>query len=570
MRDRAPTVLTLLLGVLMLSGCAALHTGSLRVEVETYKGPLSKQPMQQWGELTGLLKSIQEEFKDYNLVLGRLASQIQDEPCTEECRAAIAIYDQLMMQADSAAVQSNDLVQAATALDAVRFPASCRPSPGVERPCADAATQLNPFLKRVAAYSAWLKSIAIIDIYFVNSSNPRRDDPRLIAVAFVNMASESSNQIGSRADALAKQLDGDDGRYLAQSVLLRDSGTTAFVNAYTLNSAMRVPPIAIDSQGNSVYPPSEYFSDEERTRRVRALEQYYADHYWSNINTVVATGQGEASMALIKDDIGNWNLKNFANDPSEMLQAYKNIGLAALKEAAKLAADQTHISDAQKLKNFADQFATGASSGGNQGNLEPLLVALHTDTSGHMQALIDEASAQAHAAAKTIASKTTEAQNNKQWTDKEAQITGECTGRGANVEPTKATAAEVRVRAGNLIKGLTGDATTHAEDARKLAKAAQTSADSAIAAAPGTLHCDDLGKAVASIERAETWRDVRQSEAVLDSLPQQTRSRIADLLSQHERNVAGLVHADAVANEQQRKTSDALKVELPKKSAPIK
>ena len=46
-----------------LSSCARLHTASMRVEVEVYKGPLSKTPQVQWGELDGLLQNIAEYFR---------------------------------------------------------------------------------------------------------------------------------------------------------------------------------------------------------------------------------------------------------------------------------------------------------------------------------------------------------------------------------------------------------------------------------------------------------------------------------------------------------------------------
>jgi hypothetical protein len=69
--------------------------------------------------------------------------------------------------------------------------------------------------------------------------------------------------------------------------------------------------------------------------RVKAVRRLFADHNWSNINTVYASGWGKGSMALIKDDIGNWNLKGFDSDPEDLLKAYKDVSIAALETAMK-------------------------------------------------------------------------------------------------------------------------------------------------------------------------------------------------------------------------------------------
>ena len=78
-------------------------------------------------------------------------------------------------------------------------------------------------------------------------------------------------------------------------------------------------------------------SAETARDRVRAFERIYTDQHWSNINTVFASGEGTIRMALIKDDIGNWNLKSFDQDPSEILAANTRVGLAALDAALQVA-----------------------------------------------------------------------------------------------------------------------------------------------------------------------------------------------------------------------------------------
>ena len=71
-------------------------------------------------------------------------------------------------------------------------------------------------------------------------------------------------------------------------------------------------------------------------------------------------------MALIKDDIGNWNLKSFDSDPSKLLDAYKNAGLAAISAAAGLASGG-NADKFKKAMSFANKVALGEESGGGSG-----------------------------------------------------------------------------------------------------------------------------------------------------------------------------------------------------------
>ena len=89
------------------------------------------------------------------------------------------------------------------------------------------------------------------------------------------------------------------------------------------------------------------------------VEHLVADNYWSHINTVFAAGQGDVSMALVKDDVGNWNLKSFDNSPGKLLEAYKELGLAAVKTTVDLARGREGLSAAMNALNFADQIALG-------------------------------------------------------------------------------------------------------------------------------------------------------------------------------------------------------------------
>jgi len=117
---------------------------------------------------------------------------------------------------------------------------------------------------------------------------------RIEMANFAQFVKNYGNQLVSRSDALVKQVAGARGvgiarAQLANSVFLRDSSPTSYLNLYRWNKA------ADDRDETGV-------TVEDRTRMV---EQLVADTYWSKVNTVFAAGQGDVSMALIKDDVGN-------------------------------------------------------------------------------------------------------------------------------------------------------------------------------------------------------------------------------------------------------------------------
>ncbi len=163
-----------------------------------------------------------------------------------------------------------------------------------------------------------------------------------------------ADRMGPRADSLIKQLRGADRNAMALSVALRETSLPAFLQQYVWNRA-----------GGSL--TGIQASAEETRDRVRAIERLYTDEHWTNINTVYASGQGTVRMALIKDDIGNWNLKSFDQDPSELLNAYRNVGLAGLKAATGVitaAVSGGGSAAAMQALAMANQLATGTAPGG--------------------------------------------------------------------------------------------------------------------------------------------------------------------------------------------------------------
>ena len=174
-----------------------------------------------------------------------------------------------------------------------------------------------------------------------------------IARAAVTVA-ELGNEILARTDAIVRQQRGEaKAEFLPTSVFLRESEGTDYLNLFEwLDATPR---------------KSRQWPVQSRTRMI---ERLINDNNWSKINTAFAQGNGKTSMVFVKDDIGNWNLKNYDNDPSEMLQAYKRVGTNLLVSAAKLASGMTtaenvigNLAGMQQATQQAQSMLFGSSTG---------------------------------------------------------------------------------------------------------------------------------------------------------------------------------------------------------------
>jgi len=154
---------------------------------------------------------------------------------------------------------------------------------------------------------------------------------RLVRIAQVTVTvttSEYGNQLNARVDALLKQLkpNGLDRRELPPSVALREAEPTDFVHLYEWLNAN-------DGRLGSILAGTEPVSN-----RVKIIDRLFADHFWSKTNTVYASGRGNVAMAFIKDDVGNWSLKSFDNNPEELLKTYTDFSIDTIKKAATIVA----------------------------------------------------------------------------------------------------------------------------------------------------------------------------------------------------------------------------------------
>ncbi len=136
-------------------------------------------------------------------------------------------------------------------------------------------------------------------------------------VDLVNFYGSYGAQIGARADSFLHQLRGIDREHLPLSVHLRETAPPDTLQLYKWYGVIG--------------------KERDADEAIRTIERLYADFNWARINTVYASGQGDVAMAFIKDEIGNWNLKSFDNDPTELLQHYTDLTKVVIKGAADVA-----------------------------------------------------------------------------------------------------------------------------------------------------------------------------------------------------------------------------------------
>ena len=368
-------ILALSLGLAACGGMLSTAS-SIRVEVDVYKGPLSKELDIQWGELLGIAEEANDTLEQYRLSLEHIAMSLKDCKEVEEyiypegdsnsstqtsvtneetgvIYAADVTRDCLILNAlnrDVAAIEL--LYENILKIDhgGQERITSCRPPISNN----DICKPLRQTLRDLTQVATQLKVKAL---YWVNAEASAPTWSRTVRVFmtnFINLAAQYSNQLVSRSDAILKQLEGTKRELLPTSVYLRDTSPTEFPNLYAWNRA--AGPALPEEM---LLHPFHAFSTEETVDRIRVIEDLFADHYWSNVNTVYASGQGTVRMALIKDDIGNWNLKSFDSDPSELLEAYKELTLAGIEAAIRVAKSSVTGDADEAILDLASRLTRG-------------------------------------------------------------------------------------------------------------------------------------------------------------------------------------------------------------------
>lgn len=410
----------------LLSGCAGFMStsASMQIDVEVYKGPLSKEPEAQWGELVGIIKHAKATFESADVSvksldqykprgLENLVNGLTDCPDNltknlSNVKIKEKVYNfQTGTQKTPTPVTSEEDERSLTKSETINLMKVCSTHRRVKKGIAESLSFINTFapsnttssicnstnvdatarkqcidkLMEVSQFASGLQSeafmIAQTHVGFANKDRFIRG----IQVAYANFASQLGNQLSSRADALLKQLKGGvDRETMPLSVYLRDSGETEFIDLFTWNHA----------GAPAICPPEGCDRTAAQTRdmtrnRVKTVERLFQDHNWENINSVHASGQGNVRMAFVKDEIGNWNLKSYTNDPSELLDAYFGLTQAAITAAKD--ALSSNVSAAKKSLEFANNLAFGTPTDDSSSYQKRMISSLHARALSDLDAL---------------------------------------------------------------------------------------------------------------------------------------------------------------------------------------
>jgi len=362
-------------------------SAAMRIDVEVYKGPLSEEPETQWGNLWGLLDQVERWLiESNNLTRAIFANkgflELRHDSPLQWPLPRIG-NDGWTVPADKAALDGNqrskwessepvtfhystDVDKACYKVQAERPWYSlkfwrlfglldvidhydcfalvtlikdldiafvrARSLKSQYRNLRQPARQLlendvRDFLQDIATLSGNLKFLAFRWTIATGAGHSLDTRIRLAHANAIVTTSESANQLHARADALLKQLSphGLDRRELSPGVALRETEPTDFLHLYQWLNAENDFANSFAGIGTA-------------EQRVKAIDRLFADHYWAKINTVYASGRGKVAMAFIKDDVGNWNLKSFDNDPDKLLKAYTDFSTETIKKAMEMAA----------------------------------------------------------------------------------------------------------------------------------------------------------------------------------------------------------------------------------------
>jgi hypothetical protein len=380
----------LLLLALLLAGCTGnslglTGAGSMRIEVEVYKGPLSSNIPIQIGELRTVVaetaRTLAFWYGNSGAPKGCVNPGCLDvqECWTPDC-IALREVQRLALEMLYEICTLHQYVKSVKETNygpqyvSYRVANECDDGnePGFVAKPTDfgyfsdfapplALRELQPHVaeiaQRLSQLAGDMKSKGFRAADHLITHVPRDKNIRSVIVNFELIMAEYSNQIQARVGVLEKQLGSIDAegrtdlrKRLPVGDYLRDASPTDFIRLFEWFDAG-------DSKSNT---PGQLNVQE----RVRMAERLFADYYWEKVNEVYTSGQGDVSMAFIKNDIGNWDLKSFSNDPAELVGAYRSAADAAISAIAGVVSGGTTeaVSKGDRLFDLGNRIATGETS----------------------------------------------------------------------------------------------------------------------------------------------------------------------------------------------------------------
>lgn len=517
--------------------------GSMLVEVELYKGPLAQSAAIQIGELQSVLEETARAMSEWTAAAKRYHSRSGCSPGSAnlDCHALNEVIENGQEVIDDVCAVSPVLTirdyQYIGGDGDGRFQDTCRgteykwPSLSVTIGQTGGATRLDALpsipdirtkqselARRISAIAGNMKSKSFRIADGLISYVPSDRSVRTFIANFSLITAEYANQIQARIGVLDKQLAGQGRKTLSVGQYLRDASPTDFVHLFDWFGA---------TYGDQAIAAPGQLGIADR---IRMAERLFADYYWEKINEVYTSGQGDVSMAFIKNDIGNWDLKSFSNDPAELLEAYRGAADAAISAIVELVGTATPaggaIEASEQLLDLGNRIASG------QSRLQPDL------------GVLDAGALHARTLAKLVAKQ-------REFAAREAEL----------VEAAAATKSAAEATGGSAdgpARALTTrQAGLEQADAALAACRASVPADTqtppcasevqAQAAAANALKQAEAEKAAAETELAEKKVAAAEADAALVAVRKAAQQSIREILDDHLALIAALQEAVAGA-----------------------
>lgn len=92
----------------------------------------------------------------------------------------------------------------------------------------------------------------------------------------------------------------------------------------------------------------------------KQVQAQYEAKYWKNINQVCVDGSGEVQYMLIKDELGNWHLKQATVDPTRIINAISAVSIATVKIASAAMGVPVPVTQGSSTPSTKDEAADAA------------------------------------------------------------------------------------------------------------------------------------------------------------------------------------------------------------------
>jgi len=314
-------VLALFIITASLSGCA-----SLRVEVAVYNGPMVDDPAARISQGAGLAKSIRDLAADltrddacnnyrslmckpenHRLLLAEIVAYYESlhieelaEKWQESRKLVIVVDEKCNTKKECVTEDEQARAQLVTAL--VAYGNHCQTI--VER------------LGMPELFRGYLIELVVLGLFPL----PLPNDEYLAALG-------SIDETGRILKNISESVVAEDAARAANNGKV---GSDVYLTRIQYVMASQKPGLLLTAVKNNPAPYGMILR--------KYMKSVFEDRYWTPINPVQTCVVGEGLTILVKDEIGNWQLKAVSADPTKVIEASSEATKAFIAAAAKLSA----------------------------------------------------------------------------------------------------------------------------------------------------------------------------------------------------------------------------------------